>query len=67
MKKSIFMYLFFFSILLVLFMYVNQKRIYEDQQGKIEKLEAQIDLERLALEVVIDSWRHQLKAGNLFC
>ena len=40
MKKSIFMYLFFFAMLLVLFMYFNQKRIYEDQQKKIDSLEA---------------------------
>ncbi|ARV13213.1 hypothetical protein [Gilvibacter sp. SZ-19] len=62
MKKSIFMYLFFFSILLVLFMYVNQKRIYEDQQGKIEKLEAQID----QLTADIDTLQTQNTTLNYF-
>lgn len=36
MKQRIFIYLFVFSILLVLFQYVNSKRIFEDQNNKIE-------------------------------
>mgnify|MGYP007014125346 CR=1 FL=1 len=36
MKQKIFMYLFVFSILLVLFQYVNAKRVFEDQNNKLE-------------------------------
>ena len=36
MKQRIFMYLFIFSVLLVLFQYVNAKRIFEEQNKKIE-------------------------------
>ncbi|WP_418603845.1 hydrolase [Hwangdonia sp.] len=37
MKQKIFMYLFVFSVLLVLFQYVNSKRIFEDMNNKLEK------------------------------
>jgi len=36
MKKKIFIYLFVFSILLVLFQYVNAKRVFEDMDRKLE-------------------------------
>ena len=36
MKKRIFMYLFAFTILLVLFQYVNAKRVFEDMNNKLE-------------------------------
>ena len=36
MKQRIFMYLFIFSILLVLFQYVNAKPVFEDQQKRID-------------------------------
>jgi len=39
MKSRIYMYLFFFSILLVLFMYVNQSSIFERQTAIITSLE----------------------------
>ncbi|NBT87535.1 MAG: hydrolase [Flavobacteriaceae bacterium] len=39
MKSRIYMYLFFFSILLVLFMYVNQSAIFERQTAVINSLE----------------------------
>ncbi|GAA3641361.1 hydrolase [Flavivirga jejuensis] len=35
MKQRIFMYLFVFAALLVLFQYVNSKRIFEDLNGKL--------------------------------
>tara|TARA_R110002049_G_scaffold88627_4_gene223496 strand:+ start:4030 stop:4533 length:504 start_codon:yes stop_codon:yes gene_type:complete len=35
MKQKIFMYLFVFSILLVLFQYVNAKRVFEDMNNKL--------------------------------
>ena len=40
MKSRIYMYLFFFSILLVLFLYVNQSSIFERQTAIINSLEA---------------------------
>ncbi len=36
MKQRIFMYLFIFSILLILFQYVNSKRVFEDLNIKLE-------------------------------
>lgn len=42
MKQRIFMYLFIFTLLLVLFQYVNSKHIFEDQVGKIETLETKV-------------------------
>lgn len=41
MKQRIFMYLFIFSILLILFQYVNSKRIFEEQSSKLEKYQEQ--------------------------
>ena len=38
MKNKIIFYLFIFSVLMLLFMYMNQKRIYEDQEAKINNL-----------------------------
>ncbi|MEL0456427.1 hydrolase [Flavobacteriaceae bacterium SZ-1-7] len=40
MKQKIFMYLFVFSILLVLFQYMNSKRVFEDVNSKLEKYKA---------------------------
>lgn len=42
MKQRIFMYLFIFSILLVLFQYINAKRIFEDQNKKIDRYQTNI-------------------------
>ncbi len=42
MRRSIFMYMFFFSLLLALFMYFNQQRIYDDQQQKINLYELKL-------------------------
>ena len=42
MKQRIFMYLFIFSILLVLFQYINSKRIFEDQNKKLEKCQGHL-------------------------
>ena len=44
MKQRIFMYLFIFSILLVLFQYINSKRIFEDQNKKFETCKAQNEM-----------------------
>lgn len=42
MWKRIFMYLFLFSLLLVLFQYMNEKSIYETQEAKIKLLQEQV-------------------------
>ncbi|MBU3822313.1 hydrolase [Flavobacteriaceae bacterium XHP0103] len=44
MKQRIFMYLFIFSMLLVLFQYVNSKRVFEDQNNKLEKYQVQFSI-----------------------
>ncbi|WP_298238308.1 hydrolase [uncultured Algibacter sp.] len=38
MKQRIFLYLFIFAALLALFQYVNAKRVFEDLNGKMDKL-----------------------------
>ena len=38
MKKSIFMYLFFFALLFVIFQYMNEKKIFEMQESKINSM-----------------------------
>ncbi len=43
MKQKIFMYLFVFSILLALFLYVNSKRIIEIQNKKLETYTNQLE------------------------
>ena len=43
MKQKIFMYLFVFSILLVLFQYVNSKRVFEDMDRKLDGYKAQLE------------------------
>ncbi|MFI0429044.1 hydrolase [Mariniflexile sp. HMF6888] len=51
MKQKIFMYLFVFSILLVLFQYVNSKRVFEDMNHKLDGYKGQ--LERYKDSVVV--------------
>ncbi|WP_188442460.1 hypothetical protein [Planktosalinus lacus] len=51
MKNKIILYLFIFSVLMLLYMYMNQKRIYEDQESKIEYLTEK----SVALESKLDS------------
>ena len=36
MKRAIFMYLFFFTMLFVIFQYMNEKKIFGKQENKIE-------------------------------
>ncbi|MEN3324143.1 hydrolase [Mariniflexile soesokkakense] len=42
MKQKIFMYLFVFSILLILFQYVNSKRVFEDMNRKLDGYKNQL-------------------------
>ncbi|MBC3758999.1 hydrolase [Hyunsoonleella sp. SJ7] len=59
MKQKIFMYLFVFSILLVLFQYVNSKRIFEDQNNKLEKAKAKVAMLKDSLATMNDSFLRQ--------
>lgn len=43
MRHKIIFYLFIFSVLMLLFMYMNQKRIYENQEAKIIDLREKAD------------------------
>lgn len=43
MKQKIFIYLFVFTILLVLFQYVNSKRVFEDMNNKLEGYKTQLE------------------------
>ncbi|TWO33047.1 hydrolase [Seonamhaeicola sediminis] len=56
MKQRIFMYLFIFSILLVLFQYVNSKRIFEDLNSKLEKSDSQIKIYKDSLNVLEEAF-----------
>ncbi len=42
MKKNIFMYLFLFALLFVIFQYMNEKKIFEMQERKIENLKQKL-------------------------
>lgn len=52
MKQRIFMYLFVFSILLVLFQYVNSKRVFEDMNNKLEVRQSQLEKYKDSVEVL---------------
>lgn len=45
MKSRIFMYLFIFTLLLVLFQYTNNKNVYEDQSKRINDLREKVMLQ----------------------
>jgi hypothetical protein len=42
MKSKIFMYLFFFAVLFIIFQYMNEKSIFENQEQQIESLTAKL-------------------------
>lgn len=44
MKRTIFMYLFFFAILFVIFQYMNEKKIFKKQESKIESQKKKISI-----------------------
>jgi len=54
MKSRIFMYLFIFSILLILFQYMNSKSIIEDYDKKLTKAEARVEVYKDSLKASID-------------
>ena len=55
MKRTIFMYLFFFAILFVIFQYMNEKKIFEKQENKIESQRGKIKLLKKELKKATDS------------
>ncbi|TYA79569.1 hydrolase, partial [Seonamhaeicola marinus] len=54
MKQRIFIYLFIFSILLVLFQYVNSKRVFEDLTNRLDKKTERIGAFKDSLDVIQD-------------
>lgn len=46
MKRQIFLYLFLFTLLLVIFQYMNEKNIFENQENKIENLRAKVEADQ---------------------
>jgi len=42
MRNKIFMYFFFFAVLFIIFQYMNEKKIFEDQDKKIKGLTEQV-------------------------
>ena len=55
MKRTIFMYLFFFALLFVIFQYMNEKKIFEKQENKIESQRGKIELLKNELKKATDS------------
>ncbi len=55
MKRSLFMYLFFFALLFVVFQYMNEKKIFEKQENKIESQRAKIKNYKEELNILNDS------------
>lgn len=43
MREKIFMFLFFFTILLSLFIYVNGQKVLKQKESKINKLQAELE------------------------
>ena len=64
MKQKIFMYLFIFSLLLTLFMYVNSKNVFEDQQSRVEKLETKNTMLKDSIKMLEDA-NYDLSLFNL--
>lgn len=44
MSKRIFMYLFFFAVLFIIFQYMNEKSIFENQESQISSLTKKVNL-----------------------
>lgn len=64
MRKSIFMYLFFFAVLWIVYQYVYGKNVFERQENKIVRLEAKVSqLDSLNSQEAASSRYFKLK-GN---
>lgn len=55
MRRTIFMYLFFFAMLFVVFQYMNEKKIFEKQENKIESQRSKLKLLKTELKKATDS------------
>ena len=55
MKRAIFMYLFFFTLLFVIFQYMNEKKIFGKQENKIESQRNKINKLKDQVKVITDS------------
>ncbi len=55
MKKSLFMYLFFFAVLYILFQYMNEKTIFESQEKSINGLTKKLEKANDSLVVLQNS------------
>lgn len=62
MKRSIFMYLFFFATLWIVFQYVNNVKVYENQEKQIDKLQRQADIDR----TLADSLSNRMSDAEYF-
>ena len=54
MKRHLFLYLFLFALLLIIFQYMNQKSIFENQDNKIENLRASLEKEKDSISKLND-------------
>lgn len=64
MKQRIFMYLFIFTLLLVLFQYVNSKNVFESQGEKISSLEETVSVYKDSMMSLKDA-NYDLSLFNL--
>lgn len=64
MKSRIFMYLFIFSLLLILFQFMNSKSIIEDYDKKLTKVESREKLYKDSLKTLMDE-NFELKRFSL--
>lgn len=62
MRNKIFLYLFLFALLFIFYQYMNEKKIFESQDSRIEKLEANIQTEQDSIE----SLQNQVRDLNYF-
>lgn len=62
MKNKIFIYLFLFALLFIFLQYMNEKKIFEAQETRIEKLEANIQIGNDSIE----SLQNQVHDLNYF-
>ena len=62
MKKSLFMYLFFFALLFILFQYMNQKTIFESQEKSINGLTKKLEKAKDSVAVL----NNELADSNYF-
>ena len=67
MKQRIFMYLFIFSVLLILFQYVNSKNIIDNYEKSIKLYQSKITQNEKDISKLKDSlfdWQHFSMVGN---